>query len=572
MARCIQVGFGFLVVVSLITASLRAQDFEVRLTSDHANAHDRFGGAVSIDGERLLISAINSEVAPYFTDVGRVYVFERTATAWSEVDRLEPSDPHHEVAFGRCVALEGDTAIIGAPFAHHSGAATGAVYVFERESSGWVQRSKLIGSRAQDLDRFGESLDLDGTRLAIGSPDDDAAGDDVGAVYLFERTAGGWKEQSIVESPGAFVGGRFGSAVAIEGETLAISAPWHSTALPRSGVVQLYSWSDSGSSATWEHELQLEPATPAAHQNFGRTLALEGDTLVVGTPGAQANGPFSGKITIVEREGGVWGEATDLTPQGCVAYDRFGSSLSLRGQRLAVGAPGDASTIEAGGQVWLYERTGSTWLQLNRFGVLSTAPAASSGQSCRLTEHRLIVGAPSDSSSSVNRGSVAIWSLEELPLVGTYCTGIGCPCGNEVRGGTTDHGSGCRNSTGSAARLSAQGSASVAQGDLQLLADRMPAHRLALLCLGSSSRSELFGDGFLCVADGRGPSSPPLYFGPPASTASAGELLFTAETLAALPAGNVGRTRFFQVIYRDPLGPCNHGFNSTNGLAMTPTP
>ncbi len=165
-----------------------------KLTAARPTGRDWFGAAVALDGERALVGAPFQDDAG--TDAGTVYVFERIGGQWQEVDRLFASDSDLSDLFGdRRVILRGDLALIAAPQDSEANLLAGAIYVFEFNGLNWIEIDKLTASDAGVADFLGHAMDLDGDRLIAGAPT--AEKDNIsiaGEAYIFERNRGVWQE------------------------------------------------------------------------------------------------------------------------------------------------------------------------------------------------------------------------------------------------------------------------------------------------------------------------------------------------------------------------------------------
>jgi hypothetical protein len=150
-------------------------------------AGDYFGYAVAVSGHHALIGQPHDETRG--TQAGAAYIFERQGDAWKEVSKLVPDDITADDMFGVTVALDDDIAAIGAPGADDG---QGAVYVFERHDREWKQVQRLTISQAQHHDGFASAVALSGNYLFAGAPGDGDAGEQAGAVYVFERQNGLW--------------------------------------------------------------------------------------------------------------------------------------------------------------------------------------------------------------------------------------------------------------------------------------------------------------------------------------------------------------------------------------------
>ncbi|HEX5500442.1 MAG TPA: FG-GAP repeat protein, partial [Thermomicrobiales bacterium] len=196
-----------------------------KLTASDGAANDVFGYSIALDGDTAIIGASNATVGGNSGE-GAAYVFTRSDGVWTQATKLTAADGAANAQFGIAVALEGSTAFVGAHHATVGGNnAQGAVYVFGGSGSDWSQTQKLTASDGAPFDFFGWTIALDGDAALIGAPDADIAGtEDQGAVYVFAQANGTWSQaQKFVANDGG-PDDNFGYAVATAGTTALIGA------------------------------------------------------------------------------------------------------------------------------------------------------------------------------------------------------------------------------------------------------------------------------------------------------------------------------------------------------------
>ncbi len=537
-----------------------AQDWVAEFTPDDGMAYDRFGFALAADQGRVLASSFAAEPAPQLQDVGAAYVFEQGATGWSQIARLDPSDPVHHAQFGRSVGLAGDFAIVGAPHAEEQGSETGVVYLFER-GGGWVESQRLLATPWTLCGEFGRAVAIDGERLVVGAPGADGSGPGDGAAFVFRRGVQGWVQVAVLHgepNPGPQ---RFGSSVAIRGETVVVGAPRAFGSAKESGRV--YVFEESGGS--WAVCQRLEDPDGGAHDAFGFAVSLGVDELAVGAPQADVGALDSGCVQMFDRSPSAWIAGAVLVPPQPRPQQAFGFAVELAGTLLFTSSPLASADAPGSGDAWLFGRSGANWLELPSPRRPKLTTASGYGSAVAIGPGYAAFGTFGDSNvnpQNPGQGSVSIVALDSVPQHAAYCFGTSCPCGN-----LADEG-GCRNSTGAGGRLSATGSLSVRRADLRLIADRLPRGRVALLVLGRSPTWSLAGDGLLCVGGGaRGVH----VVGGPRWTGRAGLVEYSGVPLGD-DVANAGEARYLQLLYRDPAGPCSQQFNASNALALSLVP
>ncbi len=190
---------------------------EVELLPADPRVAAHFGSSVSLDGDLLLIGAQGADkVTPDGpVSTGAVYVFQRAGGTWTQVDKIVPSDGEIGERFGGAVSLDGDRALIGAWGDDDNEPQSGSAYVFERVGGSWLQIDKLLASDGEYDDRFGQAVSLDGGTAVVGAFGDDF---DTGSAYVFVEGASGWLETQKLVASNASVSARFGQSVAVQGD------------------------------------------------------------------------------------------------------------------------------------------------------------------------------------------------------------------------------------------------------------------------------------------------------------------------------------------------------------------
>ncbi|MEE8346442.1 MAG: FG-GAP repeat protein, partial [Dehalococcoidia bacterium] len=178
------------------------------LTASDGDVGDRFGNAMAVDGNTLIVGAPGKDEGR-----GAVYLFHRDGSGdWSQAGVLSAGDGVTGDSLGAALSLNGDVALIGAP-RHAEGA--GAVYVFRRGNAGWSQQAKLAGSNAQPKGRFGVALSFDGDRALIGAAGQDSV---TGGAYVFRYEGGAWTEKATFRPSDVGPRAAFGARLALDGD------------------------------------------------------------------------------------------------------------------------------------------------------------------------------------------------------------------------------------------------------------------------------------------------------------------------------------------------------------------
>jgi hypothetical protein len=353
--------------------------------------------------------------------------------------------------FGRSVALDGDTLVVGATGdascvtgingdqanTNNSCPSAGAVYVFMRTGGVWSQQAYLKASNTDSFDEFGWSVALSGDTVVVGARAEDSNATGVngdqasnsafnsGAAYVFTRTGGVWSQQAYLKASNTDVEDQFGWSLALYGDTLVVGTPWEDSnttgvtgdqannSAPDSGAAYVF----TRTGGLWSQQAYLKASTTDTEDQFGRSVALSGDTVVVGAEhegscatginGDQANNACaaSGAAYVFTRTGGLWSQQAYLKSSNTDIRDRFGSSIALSNDTLVVGAMDEQSCVTGinGGQAnnscvsagaaYVFMRTGGVWSQEAYLKASNTDAGDFFGSSIALSGDRVVVGA-----------------------------------------------------------------------------------------------------------------------------------------------------------------------------------
>lgn len=357
-------GLGILWAVPSVQAQCEVSD-PVRLMASDASAQDYFGISVSISGDTAVVGAWNDDHSGRF-DAGSAYVYVRNGENWTQQAKLIASDPGDADYFGYSVSVSGDTAVIGA-WKDGFFNLPGAAYVFVRSAGVWTQQAKLLPSDGAADDQFGYSVALDGDTAVIGSPSDNhAAGADAGSAYVFTRAGASWTQRTKMIAPDAAANDGFGRRVALDGDTVLVGS-WLDDHAGGDAAGSAYIY--VGTNGMWSFEAKLTASDAAAGDNFGASVGISGDTAVIGASrDDHVSGSDAGSAYVFVRSAGVWSQQAKLVSSDSVADDRFGDAVSVAGDVAVIGAPfDDHGAGTNAGTAYIYLRSGSTWLKRARF-------------------------------------------------------------------------------------------------------------------------------------------------------------------------------------------------------------
>ena len=515
-----------------------------KLTASDGSRDDGFGHSVAVDGDTIIIGAFLADTDDEVTDFGAAYVFTKPSGGWSDTSdavRLTAPDGAQGREFGRSVSVSGDTLVVGAPYtgefadrevkreadvAVDKTPYLGSVYVFTRADTGWFHASnpvKLTPFKMDAWTGFGRSLSVSEDTLVVGEPrrsrprelggraytsgaayvftpppggwdsasqervlpmpdimpyddygssvsasgdfvvvgangDDNENGSGAGSAYLFRKPTEGWASESSLSAPAMLTafdgpaGDRFGHSVALAGETLVVGVPgsgysergkayafvrnnsdWESTAYhlvatdvtlggrfgssvamheytivvgaPGSkdghglGAAYVFVRPDGGWGREYSvpYTVRLPMPDDAVDGRFGYSVAVSGDTVVVGAPGKE-NGGGTGAVYVYTKPDSGWTLAptpVELTPSDGVAGDQFGHAVSARGDTIVAGAPGSESGM-GGGAAYVFTKPDTGWVDTSNSGKLTASDGSEGdrfGHAVSVSGEFIVVGA-----------------------------------------------------------------------------------------------------------------------------------------------------------------------------------
>jgi len=324
---------------------------------------------------------------------------------WVQTAELTASDGGLGDEFGLSVSISGSTVVVGAPF-HNVGnnLAQGAAYVFVEPANGWssmTQTAELVASDGATDAYFGSSVAISGNTIVVGADGTTVQGNPhEGAAYVFVKPANGWSnmtQTAKLTASGGYVGDDFGESIAISGNTLVVGAPYASIGSNyQQGASYVFVQPGSG----WTDMTQTAKLTSsdgAANDIFGNSVAIDGTTLVVGASDAAVSGNSNaGKAYVFVQPGSGWTDMTqtaELTASDVMPDSYLGSSVTISGNTVVAGAPSDFS-----GAAYVFVEPTGGWTDTTQTAELTPGAIASlllMGTSVAIDGNTVMAGAAS---------------------------------------------------------------------------------------------------------------------------------------------------------------------------------
>lgn len=402
----------FLVLVGAFVAipQASAQPSQSLLIGPGSSQGARFGESVSLLAGVMVAGAPDDQAG-----VARVFRRDQQGT-WRIEARLVVADGFVGQGFGRAVAMSTDLLFVGAPTDDDLGFHSGSVYVFMRSNGVWQLAAKILAPNGAAEDLFGGALSVQDGTLVVGAPGHSSSGiNQSGAVYIYERSSSGvWQFVAQLSHSDQGRADNFGTSVELRGDRLISGATRVRTNnLVRVGAAYVFRRQTSGS---WVEEQKLAPSDGMANDRFGTSVSIDGDRVLVCTPAEDHAGTDTGAGYLYKRDSeNRWLQDTKLVAHDGGSDERFGSSCQIRGGLAVIGASG-ARNLSIGGQragaVYFFKE-GGTGLWTQRDKVLPRSPQAEAafGHLIAIDGATVMVGAPRDTYIRQRIGTVTVLSI-----------------------------------------------------------------------------------------------------------------------------------------------------------------
>jgi hypothetical protein len=456
------------------------------LKASNTGAEDYFGYSVAVSGDTVVVGAyledssttgVNSTPNENASFAGAAYVFVRINGVWSQQAYLKASTSVAGKFFGYSVAISSDTIVVGAPFddstPNNSFAdPEGAAYIFTRSNGVWSQQAYLQASNFGVSDEFGSSVAISGDTVVVGAiredssttgvnstPNDGAT--DSGAAYVFTRSGSSWSQQAYLKASNTGAEDFFGGSLSISGDTVVVGAYNEDSSTTGVNSTPNDAAADSGaayvftrSGSSWSQQAYLKAGNSGAEDFFGNSVAVSGNTVVVGASGEASstsgvnstpddNGFSIGAAYVFTRSGINWSQQAYLKASNNTGRpDSFGSSVAISGDAVVFGAFNRARGV---GAAYVFTRSGGSWSEQAYLQASNAGADDRFGFSAAISDGTFVVGAQLEDSSTTgvnstpndaaaDSGAAYIFTLpvaEQLPVLGIAFSKSSGPSGQD---------------------------------------------------------------------------------------------------------------------------------------------
>ena len=304
---------------------------QAKLTPSDGEANDQFGNSVSIEGDYAVVGAFGDEYT------GSVYIFKHEGDVWIETTKIKPLTGKY---FGRCVDIEGDYLVISDDGDEENGLNAGAVFIYERSGSDWIQTNKILPLDGKARDEFGKYLSKSGDYIIVSGPCDD---EDGGSAYIFQRFDSDWIQ--VAKLNASDDGGYFGWSVSMDGDYAVVGS--HANNQTK-GAAYVFKRDNT----EWTEVKKLSGSDAIRGYRFGFSVSIKGDIILVGADQFNYNTGIAYVYQLIDND---WVETAIIGATDGSIGDIFGGSVSNDGEYLIIGSNNDDEKGKRSGSAYVFK-------------------------------------------------------------------------------------------------------------------------------------------------------------------------------------------------------------------------
>jgi len=413
----------FLATLLLASAAFaQAADCQrVKIANPASAGDDLLGFSVAVGGDTLVVGAPFND--DYGVNRGIALISRRKAGVWSAPEELTHGDAARGTIVGRAMHIHGDRLAL---------ALGNSAEIWEKNGAGeWLPAWEVFDDDTFCCNQYGESIGLFRTVLAVGAPYDNSGRTEGGSVYVYERDSGGaWSQTAELWPADVYPMDRFGRSVAVGRNRVVAGAPEDDDLGFASGAVYVF---DKDPNTGWFEAAKLLPSDGGTQDTFGASVAVAGDTVLVGAPWDFGSGSRLGAVYVFEEVGpGLWLERQKIAPPiAGDLYDNFGYAIDVDGDVAVIGAR--LGGVLQGGAAFVFVRDGAgVWSEQGQLLPADAAPFAEFGNAVAVSGTTAVIGAWRDDEAAVDSGSAYVFR------VGPDADGDGhmdaCACRGDLTG------------------------------------------------------------------------------------------------------------------------------------------
>lgn len=398
--------FGILSIFILLNYSCFSQNFIKKIFPEDPSLGSYFGKFVAQNNDCVVISSYKDSEKESAS--GALYFFRNINGDYCQTQKIFPEDATVDQFFGYSIGISNNWVITGAHHDSSMGASSGAAYMLNKNSSNsWSIAQKLIPEDLSEGDEFGKKVDVDGEFAVSSAYLNDEYGINSGVVYLYKIEKGIWKLYSKIHASNPVMYSQFGLSLDINKDNLIVGAPFYENI--ESGAAYIY----QNKMGSWDEVIKLEPDELEKGDQFGITVKINDDYAFIASIKDDYNGENSGAVYVFKKINENWTFAQKIYAPDGDEEDYFGIDIALGDSIVAIGSYFDDDNGENSGSTYIYRVKNDFWHFEKKITPSDGEENDAFASSLSLNNDRLIVGAYSDSDKGFLSGSAYIYSIED---------------------------------------------------------------------------------------------------------------------------------------------------------------
>lgn len=389
--------------------SSSSQDFREKIFPNDPNTGVFFGRFLSANENDALISSyLDFENGQ---NSGSVYVY-RKSDNYEQLSKIYPSDGGTDEYFGYSLASFGDWAIIGSHHDNDKGASSGSVYLLKKHNDSWNLDSKIVPIDLSEADEFGNTVDIDSRFLASCAYLDDDKGTNSGSVYIYEKSGNDWlfNQKIFASDPEPY--SEFGFSLEVEDDLLLVGSPLKDEEVQNEGAVYLFVKEEN----EWKFHQKLTSGKSDSNDQFGYSIKMHGNQVFIASKNNPSIGQNSGEIYIYTMSLDYHLVLTQILHANDEKEgDQFGNSIEVSDKLLFVGANFKDDNGVNSGSVYVFYKNENHWEFLTKLIPSDNEEFDAFGSSISASDENLLIGAYGCSDNGLLSGAVYYYDISDLP-------------------------------------------------------------------------------------------------------------------------------------------------------------
>ena len=392
-----------------------------KIQASDAEASDYFGRSVSISGDYIAVGALYEDTTA--ASAGSVYIFKKsTDDSITQIAKIQASDAEADDYFGISVSIDGNYIAVGSDGEDTTASSAGSVYIFKIVSDTNVtQIAKIQANDAETYDSFGGSVSMSGDYIAVGATGEDTTASEAGSVYIFNRVSDTNVTQiAKIQASDAAASDFFGTSLSMSGDYIAVASYYEDTTASAAGSVYIFKKAIDDSAVTEIAKIQASDAE--LDDWFGYSVSMSGDYIAVGAYKEDTTNSGAGSVYIfkIVSDTNVT-EISKIQANDADLDDSFGYSVSISGNYIAVGANNEDTLGSNSGSVYIFKKdTDDSITQISK--IQSTDIEANDwfGTSVSISGDYIAIGADYEDTTATSAGSVYVFNGDPLNQIYVY--------------------------------------------------------------------------------------------------------------------------------------------------------